>query len=195
MAAYPRDKEREFPALLSLYPLSGEKVSWPLWTVSYQLWVKASEDVCCQHSEMGQNFVSTLVQLKKPTLQLPSYGHTQLSFLSLQKQDSVGQLMPTWFLGTWKEQICFRLMLTMVLQLPPSLTTFPKGLHLVHEILLILWCQRHNIGMSFHHGACGALFAICIYLPISSQSVLQLFNSSHCRLWHLISNILPRFPH
>lgn len=130
-------------------------MSWPSWTVNYQPGVKASEEQlqwsCC-HSVMEQNFISTLTQLRKNTAQLSTHGLTHLSCASLQKQD-VGQLRYKCFPCTQKEQMCFRLMLTMVLHPPPSLNTFPKGLQQVHRVALVLQYQRHNIGMCFHHGS------------------------------------------
>lgn len=62
--------------------------------------------------------------------------------------------------------MCFRLMLTMVLHPPPSLSTFPKGLHWNHRVALVLPCQRHNMGTCFHHGSVWS--SVC-HLYLSAQ--------------------------
>lgn len=74
MSACHTDEAKQF------LPPSGEKLSWPSWTVSYELWVKASEEQlrwCCWHSVVGQNSVFTLTQLKETTPQLYTCGQTQ----------------------------------------------------------------------------------------------------------------------
>lgn len=111
-------------------------------------------------------------KLRKNTTQLPTYGQTQLSWeIKWTSQGTNGSLVPKG---------------ANVLQahayLGPALSNsshhLSKGVHQAHKAALVLQCQRHNIRMYFHHGS---VFATCIYLPKSSQSVLQ-FSSNHCRL-------------
>lgn len=104
--------------------------------------------------------------IKKNAPLLSTYGQTPLSCASLQKQGDVGQLRYKWFPCTQKEKTCFSLIFATVRHPPPSLTALPKGLRWVHRVLLVLRCQRHNIGVWFHHGS---MWRSACHLYLSAQ--------------------------
>lgn len=74
--------------------------------------------------------------------------------------NKVGQPRYKWPPCTQKGQMCFRLMLTLVLHPPRSLTTFPN-------IALVLQCQRCNIRMYLHHDS---VWSIVCHLYFSAQT-------------------------
>lgn len=143
----------------------------------------------------GQNFVPTLTQLRKKTAQLSPYRQTLRSCASVYKRERCRsakvQMFPLYArskcaLGSRSPWSCTLHLLSTPLQ--TGCTSF-TGLYLLCS------ARGKTLGCASTMAACGVLFAICIYLLKSSQSVLQLFSSNQCRLWHLISNTLPTFPH
>lgn len=82
--------------------------------------------------------------------------------------NEMGQPRYKWLPCTQKGQM-FRLMLTLVLHPPLSLTSFPKGCrwHQVHKVALVLCSQRHNSRMYFHHGR---VWSTACHLYLSAQT-------------------------
>lgn len=81
--------------------------------------------------------------------------------------NKVGQPRYKWLPCTQKEQMCFRLMLTLVLHPPLSLTTFPRQWHQVHKVALVPRCQRCNFRILFHHGS---VWSTVCHLHLSAQT-------------------------
>lgn len=81
--------------------------------------------------------------------------------------NKVGQPRYKWLPCMEKGQMCFRLMLTLVLHPALSLTSFPKGWLQVHKVALVLRSQRQNTRMYFHQGS--VWNAVC-HLYLSAQT-------------------------
>lgn len=143
---------------------------------------------------MAQNFVSTLTQLRKKTPQLSTYRQTLLSCASVYKWERCGSAKVQMF------SLYVRIKRASGSRSPWSCTlhlhSTPLQVGCTGFTGLYLFCSARGktLGCASTMAACGVLFAICIYLPKSSQSVLQLFSSNHCGLWHLISNTLSNIP-